>query len=215
MMSIEDKKEDKKSTGLRDKEATKCRILDAAEEEFARGGLMGARTEAIASKTGTTKSMIFYHFKDKEGLYLAVLERAVARRLRVLQKIDLHGSDPEAVLRVLVETLLDDVSAHLNLTAIFMYEAIQNKGKYYSEISLATVYVPLIDLLKRGIESGQFRVMDPHHAAVNIIGMSVFYYCSLENIKHLWPPGTDMLSKEMKEQHRQEAVEQIVAGIRA
>lgn len=204
-------KEEKKVQ--RDKEATKCRILDAAEEEFAVGGLMGARTEAIACKTGTTKSMIFYHFRDKEGLYQAVLERAVARRMRVLQKIDLHA-DPEIALRDLCEALLDDVSSHLNLTAIFMYEAIQNKGRYYREISLATVYVPLMEVVKRGVETEQFRSIDPYHAAVNIIGMCVFYYCSLENIKHLWPPGTDMLSREMKDKHKQEAIDQIIAGVR-
>lgn len=208
-MSVEEKK-----VGLRDKEATKCRILDAAEEEFARGGLLGAKTDAIACKTGATKSMIFYHFRDKEGLYQAVLERAVARRMRVVQGIDLHAPEPEDSLRALVEALLDDVGTHLNLTAIFMYEAIQNKGKYYSEISLASVYIPLVDLLKRGIEAGKFREMDPMHAAVNIVGMCVFYYCSHENIKHLWPTGTELLSKEMREQHKREAIEQIVAGVK-
>ena len=208
-MGVEEKK-----VGLRDKEATKCRILDAAEEEFARGGLLGAKTDAIACKTGTTKSMIFYHFRDKEGLYQAVLERAVARRMRVVQGIDLHAPEPEDSLRALVEALLDDVGNHLNLTAIFMYEAIQNKGKYYSEISLASVYVPLVDLLKRGIAAGKFRDMDPMRAAVNIVGMCVFYYCSHENIKHLWPTGTELLSKEMREQHKREAIEQIIAGVK-
>ena len=43
----------------RDAEATKTQILDAAEEEFARFGLMAARTEVIASKTGVTKAMIW------------------------------------------------------------------------------------------------------------------------------------------------------------
>lgn len=207
-------KVEEKRAGARDKEATKCRILDAAEEEFARGGLLGARTDAIACKTGATKSMIFYHFRDKEGLYLAVLERAVARRLRVVQTIDLNAPEPEDSLRALLKALLDDVGTHLNLTAIFMYEAIQNKGKYYSEISLASVYVPMIELLKRGIAAGKFREIDPLHAAVNIVGMCVFYYCSHENIKHLWPAGTELMSNEMQEQHKREAIEQIVAGIK-
>lgn len=207
-MSTEEKK------APRDKEATKSRILDAAEEEFARGGLLGARTDAIAAKTGTTKSMIFYHFNDKEGLYQAVIERAVARRIRVLQSVDLQGPEPEDALRALTEAILDDISTHQNMAAIFMYEAIQNKGKYYGEISLTSVYFPLIELLKRGIEAGKFRQMDPHHAAVNIIGMCVFYYCSLENIKHLWPAGTELLSKDMIGQHKKEAVEQIVAGVK-
>lgn len=37
---------------VRDAEATKAQILDAAEEEFAKYGLAGARIDAIAARTG-------------------------------------------------------------------------------------------------------------------------------------------------------------------
>lgn len=60
----------------RNAEATQAVILAAAEEEFAQHGFTAARTEAIAAKTGVAKSMIYYYFKDKEGLYQAVLERS-------------------------------------------------------------------------------------------------------------------------------------------
>src|SRR5882757_3178222 len=109
----------KHAPATRDAEATKTRILDAAEEEFARGGLLGARTEAIAAKTGVTKSMIFYHFEDKEGLYQAVLERAVSNRVASLQKTDIHNVDAELSLRNFVETFLKDLSGNPNLPAIF------------------------------------------------------------------------------------------------
>lgn len=197
----------------RDAEATKARILDAAEEEFARAGLLGARTEAIASKTGVTKSMIFYHFGDKEGLYQAVLERAVAMRVSTIQKTDLHNVDVEIALTNFIDMFLRDLSGNPRLPAIFFYEGIQNKGRFYSQIAITSLYSPLIDIIRRGIESKQFRDVDPLHAAVNIIGMCVFYYCSIDNVKHLWPPGTNPLCPEMKETHRRLAAEQAVGGL--
>lgn len=199
----------------RDAEATKGRILDAAEEEFARGGLLGARTEAIAAKTGVTKSMIFYHFGDKEGLYQAVLERAVSMRVTTLQKTDLHNPDAETSLRNFVDSFLRDISGNPNLPAIFFYEGIQNKGKFYSQIAITSLYTPLVEILKRGSESKQFRELDPLHVAVNIIGMCVFYYCSIDNVKHLWPPGTNPLCADMIDMHRHMAVEQAVASVLA
>jgi|688.fasta_scaffold316028_2 TetR/AcrR family transcriptional regulator len=205
----------KSAPATRDAEATKGRILDAAEDEFARGGLLGARTEAIAAKTGVTKSMIFYHFGDKEGLYQAVLERAVSMRVATLQKTDLHNANVEVSLRNFVDSFLRDLSGNPNLPAIFFYEGIQNKGKFYSQIAITSLYAPLVDILKRGSESGQFRDVDPLHSAVNIIGMCVFYYCSIDNVKHLWPPGTNPLSAEMIEMHRRMAVEQTVASVLA
>ena len=51
-------------------------ILDQAFEEFAEHGLAGARVDAIADRTRTSKRMLYYHFGSKEGLYAAVLAHA-------------------------------------------------------------------------------------------------------------------------------------------
>jgi len=205
----------KSAVTTRDAEATKGRILDAAEEEFAKGGLLGARTEAIAANIGVTKSMIFYHFGDKEGLYQAVLERAIALRIRSIQKIDIHSIEPKDAMRALVGAFIDDIVVNQNLPAIFFYEGIQNKGKYYGQIAIESIYRPFVEVIERGIKSGQFRKCDPLHVSVNIMGMCVFYFCHHENVKHLWPAGTDLLSKDMRAQHRSEAVEQVVASLLA
>src|SRR5215210_6110745 len=58
-----------------DPERTRQDILDVATEEFATLGFSGARVDAIAERTRTTKRMIYYYFGGKEGLYLAVLEQ--------------------------------------------------------------------------------------------------------------------------------------------
>ena len=64
-----------------DPERTRADILQVAMAEFADKGLSGARIDAIADATRTSKRMIYYYFESKEGLYLAVLEEAY-RRIR-------------------------------------------------------------------------------------------------------------------------------------
>ena len=49
-------------------------ILAAAGRIFARSGLEGARTDAIARSAGVNKAMLYYYFRSKDLLYLAVLE---------------------------------------------------------------------------------------------------------------------------------------------
>jgi AcrR family transcriptional regulator len=49
------------------------RILDVATREFARKGLAGARVDEIARRAGVNKQLLYYYFKNKEGLYNAVL----------------------------------------------------------------------------------------------------------------------------------------------
>ena len=62
-----------------DPEKTKRDILSVATKEFAKHGYNGARIDAIAARTSTTKRMIYYYFGGKERLYIAVLEREYAR----------------------------------------------------------------------------------------------------------------------------------------
>jgi AcrR family transcriptional regulator len=203
----------KMAVATRDAEATKIRILDAAEEEFAKGGLLGARTEAIAGKTDVTKCMMFYYFKSKEGLYQAVLERAVGRHIEALKKIDIQNTKPEDALRSLIAAFLEAAEHNQNLPRIFFYEGIQNKGKYYGQLATTSIYMQIVAVLEKGMAAGKFRKMDAMHTAVNIIGMCVFYYCHFENLKYLWPSGTDLLSRKMKDKHNDQTIEQIMASV--
>ena len=57
---------------------TKRDILSVATKEFAKHGFNGARIDAIAARTSTTKRMIYYYFGGKEPLYIAVLEQQYA-----------------------------------------------------------------------------------------------------------------------------------------
>ena len=55
-------------------EKSRAAILKAAVREFAREGVAGARTDAIARSAGVNKALLYYYFKDKEALYQAVLD---------------------------------------------------------------------------------------------------------------------------------------------
>ena len=78
-----------------DPEETKRNILEVATQEFSAMGLTGARVDAIAERTNTTKRMLYYYFESKEGLYQAVLEK-VYGDIRALEQ-DLHVSELDPV----------------------------------------------------------------------------------------------------------------------
>src|SRR6267154_6338960 len=64
-----------KSGSRGEPEKTRAAILKAALEEFMHEGPSGARTEEIARRAGVNKALLYYYFKDKEGLYTAALEQ--------------------------------------------------------------------------------------------------------------------------------------------
>ncbi len=203
----------KNSKPVRDAAATQAVILAAAEAEFAQHGLTAARTEAIAAKTGVAKSMIYYYFNDKEGLYRAVLERSHADLLQTVGGLDLEQLAPEVALENFLRSLLNCVSRNPRLPTMMFHEAVQNQGKYYQSSSSVSIDTVLMTILERGVAIGAFRSLDPFQSAINIMGTCLFYFVGAGNIQQ-FPQGKQLLSQAMLEQHEQEAIALILAGVR-
>lgn len=197
---------------VRDAEATQAVILAAAEAEFAQYGFTATRTEAIAAKTGVAKSMTYYYFKDKEGLYRAVLERSHADLLETTQKLELEQLSPEIALEKFLRALLDCVSRNPRLPMLMFHEAVQNQGKYYKKSSSASIDAVLITILEQGVAKGVFRPLAPFQSAINIMGTCLFYFIGAGNIQQ-FPQGKRLLSRAMLKQHTQEAISLILAGV--
>jgi AcrR family transcriptional regulator len=62
---------------LRDAQATRRRLLDAASTEFAQYGMAGARVDRIAETADSNKAQIYHYFGGKTQLFDAVCEQAI------------------------------------------------------------------------------------------------------------------------------------------
>lgn len=60
---------------------TRQRLLDAAARVFARHGLAGSTTRAIAEEAGVNEVTLFRHFQTKDGLLAAVVGEAFGQTL--------------------------------------------------------------------------------------------------------------------------------------
>jgi len=63
--------------GRKPKEGRPQEILAAAFEEFAANGYAAARLEDVAARGGIAKGTIYLYFKDKEGLFRAVVRSMI------------------------------------------------------------------------------------------------------------------------------------------
>lgn len=62
---------------VRDAEATRQRLLDAATDEFAARGIAGARVDRIALAARSNKAQIYHYFGSKNRLFDAVFDQIV------------------------------------------------------------------------------------------------------------------------------------------
>jgi TetR/AcrR family transcriptional regulator len=163
-------------------ELTRAAILDAAGREFAHEGVAGARIDAIARAAGVNKALLYYYFKDKEALYGAVLNRVFSGLLeRVMAVLDAPTSPREKVLNY-VGTHFDYIAqAPLDPRLIQheMMRAGRNASPHLRHI-VKSYFVPLFErlalLIREGIESGEFREVDPEQFVPTMIAVIVFYF---------------------------------------
>jgi AcrR family transcriptional regulator len=72
-------------------------VLAAASREFARRGLHGASTDAIASDAGISQPYLFRLFGTKKELYLATSERKLEELYQVFERASRGKSGAEAL----------------------------------------------------------------------------------------------------------------------
>jgi len=77
-----------------DGELSRERILDAASEIAAERGYEGTSIALVSAKCGLPASSIYWHFKDKDDLIAAVIERSFANWLAAWQFPD-EGDAPD------------------------------------------------------------------------------------------------------------------------
>src|SRR3954469_15218764 len=72
--------------GARRAARTRAAILDAAEGAFAATGYRRTKMEDVAARADVGVGSIYLHFGNKDGLYLALVERAVELFGRYMQE---------------------------------------------------------------------------------------------------------------------------------
>ncbi len=144
-----------------DPEKTKRDILSVATKEFAKHGFNGARIDAIAARTSTTKRMIYYYFGGKEPLYIAVLEQQYAQIRTYEAGLQLGLLEPEKAIRRLTEFTFDYDHAHPDFVRLVAIENIHHARHLAKSNKIRTVNATIVGtidaILKRGRRKKIFR----------------------------------------------------------
>lgn len=86
-------------------ENTKEKILDAALVSFAENGYKGTNLRDLAGSLGLSKSALYKHYKSKEDIYNAVLDRMEAYYIAHFDSADNTPSTPKSCEELLSMTM--------------------------------------------------------------------------------------------------------------
>lgn len=201
----------RKST--RDPEATKRRILDAAEQEFAQHGLSGARVDTIAGRTETNVRMIYYYFSSKTGLYRTVLERAYGRMRAAEHELSLDLLEPVDAIRRMTEFTFDYQAANPEFVRLVAIENIHHAA-HLREMPLiremnASVIESISGILERGKRAGLFRAdADPIGVHLLITALCFFRVANRYTLHTVF--SVDPLDQPLHDSHRRMLVDAVL-----
>ena len=165
---------------IRDADATKARILDAAKKEFARLGLGGARVDQIAEEAQANKRMIYHYFGSKEDLFQYVLEEAYLDIRNAEQELKLAHLPPREALEKLVRFTwnyyLDNPEFITLVNSENLHRARHVEGSERLRVASRRFTTMVKDILDRGVADGVFRPgIDPVQLNITIAALGYYY----------------------------------------
>ncbi len=202
----------------RDPDRTREGILAAAQREFAAKGLSGGRVDAIARRARANKRMIYHYFGNKDGLYLAALERVYEDLRGTERALDLGHLAPAAAIRRLVEFAFDYSRRHPELISLINNENLHGARHLRKSKKVRGLHSPFVamigDILRRGVAQGVFRRgLDPVDLYITIAAVGYFYLSNNRTLSAIF--GRDLGSAAACRRRKRHNVDVILHAIRA
>jgi TetR/AcrR family transcriptional regulator len=190
-----------RSIPAHDSARTRAAILRAAERIFAEVGEAGARTETIAAAAGVNKAMLHYYFGSKEGLYRAVLDEHLKQFHRQAVEVLSSRGPASAILLRYIGMHFDFISVRPYYSRLFIRMAMSGDKDFQRLIRryLAPLSRKLVALIERGVRSGEFNALDSEHAAISLIGLTVFYFSVVRVVAGADPYQKASLARRRRE----------------
>ncbi|MFJ8089857.1 TetR/AcrR family transcriptional regulator [Lysinibacillus sp. NPDC095746] len=145
-------------------------ILDAADELFGQKGFDGTSTNDILEKVGIARGTLYYHFKSKEDIMDALIERYNAQILGAANRIaaDKSIAVHERIVRVVMALNISDGNGKEIIDHIhkpqnaLMHQKIQ-------KVIMNGLPPILTEIIREGIEQGLFSTPYPYECMEMIV----------------------------------------------
>ena len=171
-------------------------ILAGALQVFISHGYGAASMDRLAAAAGVSKPTLYSYFKNKEGLFIALVQQLTQKNRQMLFSLPM-GPDlqnpPDKVLRQMANSVLEEASR--NQTLLTIMRLIIGESERFPELArtfISEIQKPLFEQLSRYFASQtQLQLPDPEVAA-RIFAGSLVHYLIIQKVLH----GDDIVPLE-------------------
>jgi len=177
---------------LKQIEAKRTAILDAALGLFSRFGLHGTTVEQVAADASVSKTNLFYYFASKEAVYVGVLSRLLDQWLAPLRGLK-PDSDPIDGIGEYISRKVAFSRTNPEASRLFCLEIVQGAPLLGEELrtSLRELVDDKADMIRAWTAAGKLAPVDPHHLIFSIWATTQHYADFAVQIDALLNTGLD------------------------
>ncbi len=155
---------------------TKTNILERAIHLFAKSGFTGVSMRQIARTVDMNAASLYYHFPDKQTLYIAAMQQAFSTREFVLSEILAMKIPVREKLHLFIKRICDFMQEEPDFSALIHREILDGDGdetrlRLLANQVFQNFFAAVISLAKELAPD-----KDPHLLAISIFGLVAYHY---------------------------------------
>ena len=147
--------------------------MTAATDLFNRKGYAATSVREIVEAAGVTKPVLYYHFGNKEGLYLALFQEGYAALLELLAEARSHRGTVRERIAFLCDRVYLFHAEHLPLVRVMhsiYYGPPQGAPAFDFDATHHTFQALTAEILQEGLKTGELRPMPVEQATWAVVG---------------------------------------------
>jgi AcrR family transcriptional regulator len=153
-------------------EERRTQIIESAVRVFAREGFAHARMDDVAAESGLSKGLLYWYFKSKEEIIVAIADVLFSGEFRRMEKISVEGRSARACLEEYFQIVLDDLRGILKVAPIFYeFYALAFRNAVVRRVMQKYLrrYLAIAEpIIRHGMDRGEFAPGDARRAAIAV-----------------------------------------------
>ena len=167
-------------------------IIDTSAERVRRQGYHATGINELCDANDLGKGALYHYIGSKEGLLAAIHDRVMDEVMQGADRVAEAGGSPPAQLEMLGDELLDVIHRYPDHVWVFLHEFPALTGERAAAFrERRQQYERRVEaVLRAGVETGDFRELDPWLTARAWLGM--------HNYTYLWlRPGERLTARDV------------------
>jgi AcrR family transcriptional regulator len=151
------------------------RILEEATRLFVASGYAGISMREIAEAVGVSKAGLYYHFRDKEALFMAILNANLDHLGSLIQTARQQGATVREQVSGMLHAIFDQAPNQRAIIRLASQEMTHLSQEARAEFGRAyqTKFIHQVEeILRGGVERGELKPVNVQLATWILLGMA-------------------------------------------